>query len=155
MSVPALFSRGSAGEGAGRRVREGCAHPGWKGSGESGRRTGPGVTAGPGAGQPCPVLALASKGVQAQRGWSQLKGIAGPEGSFFTCEYSPKISRCEGREGNLLRAVWVTRAKKGEAGMVSQLEFSSERVKKGGMFFFSFSRNASIGNELGKLCEWQ
>lgn len=33
MSVPALFSRGSAGEGAGRRPREGCAHPGWKRSG--------------------------------------------------------------------------------------------------------------------------
>lgn len=46
------------------------------------------------------------------------------------------------------------RARRGQAGMVSQLEFSSEAVKKGHIFF-SFSRNTSIGNELGKLCELQ
>lgn len=58
-----------------------------------GRRTGPGVRSLPGRGAGQPVLALASKGVQAQRGWSQLKGTAGPEGSLFLCEYSPRAKQ--------------------------------------------------------------
>lgn len=45
--------------------------------------------------------------------------------------------------------------------MLSQLKFSSESVKKGGcfevvcFFFFGFSRNTSIVNELQKLCALQ
>lgn len=149
MSVPALFSRGSGGEGAGRRAREGCAHPAGKGSGREGGERG--SAPGPGAGQPCPGLALASKGLQAR---SQLKGIAGPEGFFFfPANIPPKISRCDGWEGNLPRAVWVTRVKRGRQEWCLSWNSAAKQLKKGAYFFFFFS--ASIGNELGKLCEWQ
>lgn len=102
---------------------------------ERGRRTG--VSAWTRCGAAVPWAGPASKGLQAR---SQLKGIAGPEGFFFfPANIPPKISRCDGWEGNLPRAVWVTRVKRGRQEWCLSWNSAAKQLKKGAFFFFFFS----------------